>query len=248
MSVSASAAGTSLAAQRPAAHRRGHLGGSRRAAAGHRQPPDAGLAQQPGRELARAAGAEHDRMAGGEPAQVRGGEVEAGPGQRDALGADRGLRAGPLAGPQRRVDQAGEGSAGGSRRGGRAGRGLDLGDDLVLTDGHRVQPARDREQVLGGRAADPDPGHPQDVAGLGPPTSGQEVRDRPGRLSGPALTRPRRPRPGGRWTGRPPRRCPARRAAGPARRPVLRPGRRASRAPRPEQSGRTRRRSQSSSR
>ena len=41
-------------------------------------------------------------------AQMRGREVQAGPGQRDAFGADRGLRAGPLAGPKRRVDQPGD--------------------------------------------------------------------------------------------------------------------------------------------
>jgi len=166
------------------APRRGHLGGSRWAAAGHPEPSDAGLAQQPGRELAHAAGPEHDRLAGGEPAQVPGGEVEAGPGQRDAFGADRGLRPGPLAGPQRRVDQAGDDRPGGSRRAGRAGRVLDLGDDLVLTDGHRIQPARHREQVLGGRAADPGAGQPQDLVCLGAPASGHEVRDGPDHLLG----------------------------------------------------------------
>ncbi len=123
-------------------------------------------------------------MAGGEPAQVPGGEIEAGPGQRDAFGADRGLRPGPLAGPQRRVDQAGEGGTGGSRRAGRAARVLDLGNDLVLTDGHRIQPARDREQVLGGHAADADAGQPQDLVYLGAPASGHEVRDGPGHLLG----------------------------------------------------------------
>ena len=122
-------------------------------------------------------------MAGGEPAQAPGGEVEAGPGERDAFGADRGLRPGPLAGPQRRVDQAGDDRAGGFRRAGRAGRVLDLGDDLVLTDGHRIQPARDREHVLGGRAADPDAGQPQDLAFLDPPARGHEVRDGSGHLS-----------------------------------------------------------------
>ena len=100
--------------QGPAAHRRGHLGGAHLTAAGHGQPPDAGLAEQVGHELARAAGPEHDRVAGGEAAQVRGGEVQARPGQRDAFGADAGLRAGPFAGPQRRVDQASDGRAGGS--------------------------------------------------------------------------------------------------------------------------------------
>jgi hypothetical protein len=108
-------------------------------------------------------------MAAGEAAQVRGGDVQAGPRQRDALGADRGLRAGPLAGPERRVDQPGCDRAGGSRRGGRAGRGLDLGGDLLLADGHRIQPARDGEQMLGGRAADAGAGHPQDLAGPEPP-------------------------------------------------------------------------------
>ena len=119
---------------------------------------------------------------------MRGGDVQACPGQRDALGADGGLRAGPLAGPQRRVDQAGDGRAGGPRRGGRAGRGLDLGDDLVLTDGHRVQPACDREQVLGGRAADPDPGRRQHLAGRDPSAGAQQARHRanhrPGRPAG----------------------------------------------------------------
>jgi len=97
--------------------------------------------------------------------------------------ADRGLRPGPLAGPQRRVDQAGDDRAGGSRRAGRAGRVLDLGDDLVLTDGHRIQPARDREQVLGGRAADPDGGQAQDLACPDRPARGHEVRDGPDHLS-----------------------------------------------------------------
>jgi len=170
--------------QRPAVDRRGCLGGTLLATAGHPQPPDPGLGQQPGRELARAAGANDNRVAGGEPAQVRGGEVQAGPGEGDAFGADRGLGAGPLAGPQRRVDQAGDDRSGGSRRRGRAGRILDLGDDLILTDGHRIQPARDREQVLGGRAADPDASQPQDLAGLNPPMGRQHVRDRPGHRSG----------------------------------------------------------------
>jgi len=57
-------------------------------------------------------------------------------------------------------------------------------DDLVLTDGHRIQPARDQEQVLGGRTADPDAGQPQDLAGPDPPARGHEVRDGPGHVSG----------------------------------------------------------------
>ena len=174
--------------QGPATHRRGHLGRAHLTAAGHGQPPDAGLAEQLSHELARAAGPEHDCVAGSEAAQVRGGEVQARSGQRDAFGADAGLRAGPFAGPQRRVDQASDGRAGGPRRGGRAGRGLDLGDDLVLTDGHRVKTARDREKVLGGRAADPDPGHRQHLVGRDPSAGAQQARHganhRPGHPSG----------------------------------------------------------------
>ncbi len=89
-----------------------------------------------------------------------------------------------LLAPQRRVDQPGHDRAGGSRRGGRAGRGLELGDNLVLTDSHRIQPAGDTEQVLGGRTADPGAGHPQDLAGPEPPPRGHQARDRPGHLFG----------------------------------------------------------------
>jgi hypothetical protein len=38
--------------------------------------------------------------------------------------------------------------------------------------------------VLGGRAADPDAGQPQDLAGLNLPMGGQYVRDRPGHRPG----------------------------------------------------------------
>src|SRR5450755_2173191 len=106
MSAPASAAGTSLV-------RRGL---PCRVAAGHAKPPGAGLAEQPGREPARGPGPEHHRIAARQAAQVRVGEVQAGPGERDTFGADRGLGAGPLADPQRRVDQAGDGGAGGARR------------------------------------------------------------------------------------------------------------------------------------
>ena len=115
---------------------------------------------------------------------MRGGHIQAGPGQRDALGTDGGLRAGPLACPQRRVDQPGDGGAAGSGRDGRAGRGLDLGDDLFLANGHRIQPARDREQVLGGRAADSDTGYWEDLVDREPPPGGHQARDGPGHLPG----------------------------------------------------------------
>ncbi|MEN3356290.1 MAG: hypothetical protein V7637_272 [Mycobacteriales bacterium] len=170
--------------QWPATDRRGDLGGPRRVAAGHGEPPDAGGAEQPGGERAHAAGPEHDRIAGGEPAEVRGGEVQAGPGEGDAFGADRGLRAGPLAHPQGRVDQAGDGRAGGARARGRPGRGLDLRDDLVLADGHRVQPAGDREHVLGDGGAGADAGHPQHVGDRDLSLGGQHARDGPGHLPG----------------------------------------------------------------
>jgi len=49
----------------------------------------------------------------------------------------------PLAGSKRRVQKAGEDGSGGPRLGGRPGGALDLRDDLVLPDGHRVQPTRD---------------------------------------------------------------------------------------------------------
>jgi hypothetical protein len=123
-------------------------------------------------------------MAAGEAAQVRGGDVQAGPGQRDALGADRGLRAGPLTGPQRRVDQLGDGRAAGSRRGGRAGGFLDLGDNLFLANGHRIKPAGDREQVLGGRAAVADAGYLEDLAEREPAPGGHQARDGLGGPSG----------------------------------------------------------------
>jgi hypothetical protein len=144
--------------------------------------------KQPGHEPARAARPQHNHVAAGEPAQVRGGEVQADPGQRDALGADRGLRAGPLTGLKGRVNQAGDGRAGGAGSGGRADRSLDLGDDLILADGHRVQPARDREQVLRDRAAKPDPGHRHDLVDRDVPARGQLVSYRGGHPSG--------------WTGR----------------------------------------------
>ena len=79
--------------------------------------------------------------------------------------------------------QRGDDGTGGPRSGGCPGGGLDLGDDLVLTDGHRIQPARDREQVLGGRAADPDGGQAQDLACPDRPARGHEVRDGPDHLS-----------------------------------------------------------------
>ena len=79
---------------------------------------------------------------------------------------------------------AGDGRAGGASGGGRPGRALDLGHDLPLTDGHRIQPAGDGEQVLGGRAADADAGRPEDLAALNPPMGAQYIRDRPGYRSG----------------------------------------------------------------
>ena len=115
---------------------------------------------------------------------MRGGEIQASPGQRDAFGADRGLCAGPLAGSKRRVDQARDGRAGSACRVGRRDRGLDLGDDLILTDGHRVQAARDREQVLSGRAAAQDPCRPHDLIRRDMPAGGQQIRHRPGHPSG----------------------------------------------------------------
>jgi hypothetical protein len=151
-------------------------------AAGYRKPANPGLAQQPCREPAHSAGPEDDRVAAREPAgYVRLGEVEAGPGQRDAGGADRGLCAGPLARPQRRVNQAGDDGTGSPRLGGAPGRALDLGHDLLLADRHRVQPARDREQMLRGRAVDVDAGHPRDVARGQPPAGGQHAMLLPGR-------------------------------------------------------------------
>ena len=170
--------------QGPATYRRGHLGGSRRVAAGHGELSHAALAEQPGREPARGPGPEHHRIAACQAAQVRAGEVQASPGERDTFRADRGLGAGPFAGPQRRVDQAGDGGAGGARRGGRPGGPFDLGDNLVFANGHRIQPARDREQMLSGRAADVDAGHPRDVSRRQPATRRDQVRHRPGSWSG----------------------------------------------------------------
>jgi hypothetical protein len=97
--------------------------------------PDARFPEQPRRELADAASPEHDCVATSEPAQLHGGDLEASPSEGDAFRADRGLRAGLLAGPKRGVDQAGDGRSGGSRRCGRTVCGLDLGDDLVQPAG-----------------------------------------------------------------------------------------------------------------
>jgi hypothetical protein len=112
--------------------------------------------------------------------QVRLGEVEPGLGERDAGGADRGLRAGPLAGPERRVHQGDQDGAGRPRLGGGPGGGLDLGDDLVLADRHRVQPARDREQMPGGRAAEADAGRLKHIVDGDPPVGGQDAGHGPG--------------------------------------------------------------------
>src|SRR3712207_8572288 len=48
---------------------------------------------------------------------------------------------------------------------------------LVLTDGHRVEPARDLEHVLDGRGIDADAHHPRDLTDRQPPALGQQCGD-----------------------------------------------------------------------
>ncbi len=81
-------------------------------------------------------------------AELGAGVRDADPDQRAAGLVDRGLGAGPLADPQRVLDELVQDAAGGAGLLRQGQRGADLTDDLALADDHRVQPARDAEQVL----------------------------------------------------------------------------------------------------
>ena len=119
---------------------------------------------------------------------------------------DAGLGVGALADAQGLLEQRAQRAAGLAVGLGRAQGVAQLAEDLALADGHRVQAAGDREGV-GDRAVLVV--HVEVLAQVGERHAGgrrERVADLGRRHRGTSPRR-RRPRPGCRWPGRPPRRC-----------------------------------------
>ena len=85
-----------------------------------------------------------------EPAERFAGEVGAQRHEGVGGGAERGFLTSATSGADRGMEQPGEGGVGGIFAVGTPKRFPHLGDDLRLAQHHRVEPARHREQVVGG--------------------------------------------------------------------------------------------------
>ena len=111
--------------------------------------PDPALAQMLHGEGGHRARSDDHHLAPSQPAHRVLGEVGAERHERVGSRAERRLLPHPASGARRRVEEPGQRRAGGALGLGAPQRLAHLGVDLRLAEDHRVEPARDGEQVIG---------------------------------------------------------------------------------------------------